>query len=79
MFEPSELIESVTETFAPSPIATARITANTPIMTPNVVRIERIKFVRSAVNAIEMLMPHPAIVRWMFTMLCAGWRRVHPR
>jgi hypothetical protein len=36
------------------------MTENTPIITPKVVKIERIKLVRSAVSAIATFTPQPA-------------------
>ena len=61
MLEPSALIDCITETCAPEPTATASVTANTPIITPSVVRIERIKLVRRAVMAIATLTSHAAL------------------
>jgi hypothetical protein len=55
MLEPSELIAPMTDTCAPDPTATASTTANTPMLTPRVVSIERIRFTRSAVRAIPRL------------------------
>ena len=61
MLEPSVAICWFTETFAPLPTATANITENTPIITPNVVRIDRMRFVRSAVMAMATFTPQAAI------------------
>jgi hypothetical protein len=54
--------------------ATANITENTPIITPSVVSIERIKLVRSAVIAIAIFTPQPAtaLKRLVIRQLPAG-------
>ena len=74
MLDPSVAICCVTETCAPLPTATANITEKTPIITPSVVSIERIKLVRSAVIAIAIFTPQPAtaLKRLVIRQLPAG-------
>ncbi len=50
-FEPMEANASSTRALAPSPMATMAITADTPMITPRVVRNERILLRRSARTA----------------------------
>src|SRR3989304_4991111 len=46
-FAPTEAIWAEIRWFAPSPIATMMMTAATPMIIPNIVRMERILFARS--------------------------------
>jgi hypothetical protein len=55
MFDPILAICSAICFFAPEPTATMAITAPTPIMIPNIVRVERILLTISALKAIRRL------------------------
>ena len=46
-FAPIEEIWEAIRSFAPAPIATMAITAETPMTMPSIVRIDRIRFARS--------------------------------
>ncbi len=75
IFDPNVAICCVTDTCAPFPTATANMTEKTPIMTPRVVKIDRIKLVRNAVKAMATLTPQPASEATMlFMMFCPSAR-----